>query len=413
MRTNVRKVHRPICEEVGRMPVKTLEEMPLDGRRVFLRLDLNVPLDADGNITDDTRIQAALPTVQTLLAREARIVLASHLGRPKGERKLEFSMEPVAARLADLLDMEIILSEDSAGDGPRKMAFALREGQIMMLENLRFYPGETENNDAFAKQLASMADIYINDAFGTMHRSHASITGVPKYLKDKGLGPLATKEVESLKRLIRSPERPFVTVIGGAKVKDKLELLQNLLGRVDALCIGGAMALTFLAAKGVDLGRSRIEMESLGAAERIIRRAAKTETRILLPVDHIAVAELEAGAEHVVATNTHFPAGRMAVDIGPDTAALFSAELEKAATIFWNGPVGVFEIAPFNRGTELIGKAVARSNAYSVVGGGDSVAAIRKGGLVPFISHVSTGGGASLKFLEGSVLPGIAALEVD
>ncbi len=395
------------------MPVRTLDELPLDGRRVFLRLDLNVPLDKEGNITDDTRIQAALPTIQALVEREARIILASHLGRPKGERKPEFSMEPVAARLADLLDMEIILSEDSVGDGPRKMAFALRESQIMVLENLRFYPGETENNDMFAKQLASLADIYVNDAFGTMHRSHASIVGVPKYLKDRGIGPLAAKEINHLKKLMNKPERPFVAVIGGAKVKDKIELLQNLLGRVDALCIGGAMALTFLAAKGVQLGNSRIEMESLGAAEKLLRRAGKTETEVLLPLDHIAVAELVAGADHLIATNDDFPADRMAVDIGPESVKLFESRLEKAATVFWNGPVGVFEVEPFNQGTEQIGKAVARSNAFSVVGGGDSVAAIRKGGLVPFISHVSTGGGASLKFLEGAPMPGIVALEED
>jgi phosphoglycerate kinase len=392
------------------MPVRTLEELPLDGRRVFLRLDLNVPLDGEGNITDDTRIQAALPTIQALVDREARVILGSHLGRPRGERVARFSMEPVAARLADLLDMEIILSEDSVGDGPRKMAFALREGQIMVLENLRFYPGETENNDGFAKQLASLADIYLNDAFGTMHRNHASIVGIPKYLKDKGMGPLAAREVESLTKLLRNPERPFATVIGGSKVKDKIELLQSLLGRVDTICIGGAMALTFLAARGEKLGTSRIEMESLNAAEKLLRRAPKADTEILLPTDHVAVEVLEEGADHVVVTNEDFPMDRMAVDIGPETTARFAAALEGAATVFWNGPVGVFEIAPFNRGTELIGKAVARSNAYSLVGGGDSVAALRKGGLVPFISHVSTGGGASLQFLQGSVLPGIGAL---
>lgn len=392
------------------MAVRTLAELPLDGRRVFLRLDLNVPLDSEGNITDDTRIQAALPTIQTLIDREARIILGSHLGRPRGERIAEFSLEPVAARLADLLDMEIILSEDSVGDGPRKMAFALREGQIMVLENLRFYPGETENNDGFAKQLASLADIYVNDAFGTMHRSHASIVGIPKYLKDKGLGPLAAREVESLSRLIRSPERPFATVIGGAKVKDKIELLQSLLGRVDTICIGGAMALTFLAAKGNRLGKSRIEMESMAAAEKLLRRAPKADTEILLPVDHVAVETLAEGVEHSVVSNEDFPAGLMAVDIGPETTELFTSRLDGAATVFWNGPVGVFEIEPFNRGTELIGKAVARSNAYSVVGGGDSVAALRKGGLVPFISHVSTGGGASLQFLQGGLMPGVRAL---
>ena len=280
----------------------------------------------------------------------------------------------------------------------------------MVLENLRFYPGETENNDGFAKQLASLADIYLNDAFGTMHRNHASIVGIPKYLKDRGLGPLAAREVESLTKLLRNPERPFATVIGGSKVKDKIELLQSLLGRVETICIGGAMALTFLAARGEKLGTSLIEMESLKAAEKLMRRAAKAETEILLPVDHVAVVAAEEGASHEIVTNGNFPVNRMAVDIGPETTALFASKLEGASTVFWNGPVGIFEVAPFNRGTEQIGKAVARSNAFSVVGGGDSVAALRKGGLVPFISHVSTGGGASLQFLQGGVLPGIGAL---
>jgi len=395
------------------MPVKTLEELPADGRRVFLRLDLNVPQDDEGNITDDTRILASLPTIRDLMNREARIVLASHLGRPKGQRTPESSMEPVAARLAQLLDTEIILSEDSVGDGPRKMAFALREGQIMVLENLRFYPGETGNNDGFAKQLASLADIYVNDAFGTMHRAHASIVGVPRYVKDHGIGPLAAREIASLKQLMTNPERPFSAIIGGSKVRDKIELLLSLLGQVDNLCIGGAMALTFLAARGHSLGTSRIEKESLALAEKVLRKAATSSARILLPLDHIAVETLEEGAPYETVTNEDFPPGMMAVDIGPRTVELFQARLEGSRSVFWNGPVGVFEIEPFNRGTELIGKAVARSNSFSVVGGGDSVAAIRKGGLVPFIRHVSTGGGASLKYLEGTPLPGIVALQED
>ena len=393
------------------MAIKTLEELPADGRRVFLRLDLNVPLDDEGNIADDTRIQAALPTIQNLIDREARIIMCSHLGRPDGKRVPEFSMEPVAARLAHLLDMEIILSEDSVGDGPRKMAFALREGQILVLENLRFYPGETANDDSFAKQLASLADIYVNDAFGTMHRAHASIVGVPRYIKDHGLGPLAAREIARLGQLMDQPERPFSAVIGGSKVKDKMELLLSLLGQVDYLCIGGAMALTFLAARGLDLGTSRIEDNSLVMARKVLRKAEKSRAEILLPVDHIVVGKLEQGAEHEVATNEDFPSDKMAVDIGPQTIDAFRAKLETSRTVFWNGPVGVFEVEPFNRGTELIGKAVAQSNSFSVIGGGDSVAAIRKGGLVPFISHVSTGGGASLKYLEGSALPGLVALE--
>jgi phosphoglycerate kinase len=393
------------------MVVKTLDELAIDGRRVFLRLDLNVPLDEEGTITDDTRIQAALPTIRELIVRESRIVIGSHLGRPKGERNNAFSMEPVAARLAHLLDSEIILSEDSVGDGPRKMAFALREGQIMVLENLRFYPGETGAEDSFAKQLASLSDVYVNDAFGTMHRSHASITGIPKYLKDRGVGRLAGKEVAALSKLRAKPEKPFVAIIGGAKVRDKIELLLSLVAQVDTICIGGAMALTFLSAQGYDLGQSRVERDAFNLAGKVMRRADKHNTRVVLPVDHVATADLKEGAEHQVATNSSFPAGLVAVDIGPATIEIIQDTLEDAMTVFWNGPVGVFEIPPFNLGTEQIGKAVARSNAYSVVGGGDSVAALRKGGLVPFISHVSTGGGASLKFLEGKPLPGLSALE--
>lgn len=393
------------------MGIKRLEELPVDGRRVFLRLDLNVPLDEEGAITDDTRVQAALPTLQHLLEREARLVVASHLGRPKGVRLPHCSLEPVAARLADLLDVEIILSEDSVGDGPRKMAFALREGQIMMLENLRFYPGETHNDDSFAKQLSTLADMYVNDAFGCMHRSHASIVGVPRYLKDRGVGMLVEKELQNLSRLKDKPERPFVAVIGGAKVRDKLELLTCLLGQVDTLCLGGAMAVTFLAARGHKTGASRVEMESLAAAERFLRKAANTTTEILLPVDHIVADEVREGSQSRQVGVEEFPSGAHAVDIGGETIALFRSRLEAARTVFWNGPMGVFEILPFHRGTEQIGKAVARSNAYSLVGGGDSVSAVKRCGLTPFFSHVSTGGGASIAFLEGKPMPGIAALE--
>jgi phosphoglycerate kinase len=393
------------------MGIKRLEELPVDGRRVFLRLDLNVPMDEEGAITDDTRIQAALPTLQHLLEREARLVVASHLGKPKGVRLPNCSLEPVAARLADLLDVEIILSEDGVGDGPRKMAFALREGQIMMLENLRFYPGETQNDDSFAKQLSTLADMYVNDAFGCMHRSHASIVGVPRYLKDRGIGLLVEKEIQHLSRLKDKPTRPFVAVIGGARVKDKLELLSCLLGRVDTLCLGGSMALTFLAASGHKTGASRVELESLAGVERFLRRAASSGTEILLPVDHVVTEEVSSGAPSREVGVDAFPPTAHAVDIGAGTVQLFKSKLESARTIFWNGPMGVFEVPPFHKGTEQIGKAVARSNAYSLVGGGDSVSAVRRSGLAPFISHVSTGGGASIAFLEGKAMPGMSVLE--
>jgi len=393
------------------MAVKTLEQLPADGRRVFLRLDLNVPMDADGNITDDSRIQAAMPTLLNLIEREARLIIATHLGRPKGQRKAEMSVEPVAVRLAQLLDGEIILSEDSIGDGPRKMAFALREGQILMLENLRFYPGEEANDDSFAKQLASLADIFVNDAFATMHRPHASMVGVPKYIKDRGIGLLVAKETAALGRLMEHPDKPYVAIIGGTKVKDKAELLLNLVGTVDTLCIGGAMALTFLAARGQRLGASRIELESLPLADKVLRKAAAYKVEIVLPVDHVAAEKLEPGADCVEASTQQFPVRMIAADIGPKTIDLFLSHVDRARSVLWNGPLGVFEVEPFDKGTEAIGKGIARSNAYSVVCGGDSAAALRKRGLVPFITHVSTGGGAALKYLEGSALPGFEALE--
>jgi phosphoglycerate kinase len=393
------------------MPVKTLEQLPADGRRVFLRLDLNVPVDEEGNVVDDTRIQAAVPTIRNLIEREARIVIGSHLGRPDGNRLGRLSLEPVAARLAELMDVEIILSEDSIGDGPRKMAFALREGQIMMLENLRFYAGETSNEDSFSKQLSSLADMYVNDAFGTMHRPHASIIGVPKFFKDRGYGPLVEKELASLRKLVENPVRPFAAVIGGAKVKDKIEMLLTLVGHVDTLCIGGAMAFTFLAAKGVKLGASRVEMESLSLADKVLRKAASSNVQVLLPVDHVACARVEPGTPSELVSNQGFPPHLVAADIGPGTVELFSSVLQKAKTVFWNGPMGVFEIEPFHAGTEKIGRAVAMSSSYSVVGGADSVAAIRRSGLVPFIRHVSTGGRASLEYLEGKELPGLIVLD--
>jgi phosphoglycerate kinase len=281
---------------------------------------------------------------------------------------------------------------------------------VLLLENLRFYGGETENDDAFAKQLSTLADVYVNDAFGTMHRAHASIVGVPKYLKERGIGLLAARELENLRRLTDKPARPYVAILGGAKVKDKLAVLLNLMGTVDTILVGGAMALTFLAAEGKRLGSSRVELESVGLAEKVLRKAAASNVELLLPVDHIAADRVEHEAHHEAADNDRFPDGRFAVDIGPRTIELFQSRIERAKSVFWNGPMGVFEVEPFNRGTVLLGKAVARSSAFSVVGGGDSVSAIRKGGVAPFISHVSTGGGASLDFIEGKTMPGLAAL---
>ncbi|MFH1530960.1 MAG: phosphoglycerate kinase [Pseudomonadota bacterium] len=393
------------------MAIKKLSELPVDNRRVFLRVDFNVPMDADHNITDDARIQAALPTIQHLLAREARLVIASHLGRPDGKRMQEFSLEPVGARLAQLLDTEVIFPEDCVGDGPQKLAAALRDGQVMLLENLRFEPGETRNDDSLAKQLASLADVYVNDAFGTMHRAHASTVGVPRIVQDKGMGLLVAKELESLGKLLERPQRPFVTITGGAKVSDKIGVLTNLLPRVDRMIIGGAMAYAFLASQGVNLGRSRLSADDVEVAGKMLKKAVKLGVEIVLPLDHVAALDLRPDGDWIETSNHGFPADRMGVDIGPETRALFREKLLDAGTVLWNGPMGVFEIPPYDLGTETIARALVRSPAYTVVGGGDSAAAVRRAGVTAFINHVSTGGGAALEFLEGKELPGLKALE--
>jgi len=391
------------------LAIKTMDDLNLDGSRVFLRLDLNVQLDEDACIVDDQRILAALPTIQELLEREARLIVAAHLGRPAGKRDPALSIEPVAARLAHLLDVEVMLSEDSVGDGPRKMAFALREGQLMMLENLRFYPGETENDEAFARQLGLLADVYVNDAFASLHRNHASVAGVPRYLKSHCVGRLAARELEQLGRL-KKPARPFIAIVGGAKIKDKVDLLLSLAGNADALCIGGAMAIPFLAAKGV-LPGCRVEPEAVSLADKVLRKAAKTQADIVLPVDHVVTSSPDRPEDATNADNGAFPQGAIPVDIGPKTGDLFRARLERCQAVLWNGPLGMYEVDAYTAGTKQMGRAIARSNAYSVVVGTDSVEAIRRCGLTPFISHLSYGGSAAIKYIEGAVLPGLAALE--
>ncbi len=393
------------------MAIKKLAELPVDNRRVFLRVDFNIPMDEDRNITDDARIQAVLPTIQHLLDREARLVIASHLGRPNGRRMQEHSLEPVGARLAQLLDTEVIFPEDCVGDGPQKLAAALRDGQVMLLENLRFEPGETRNSDGLAKQLASLADVYVNEAFGTMHRAHASTTGVPRIIPDKGMGLLVAKEVEVLGKLLERPVRPFVTITGGAKVSDKIGVLTNLLSRVDRMIIGGAMAYAFLAARGVAIGRSRLAAEDVEVAGKMLKKALKRGVEIILPVDHIAAQDLTTDGEWTATDDATVPDELMGVDIGPVTRELFREKLLDAGTVLWNGPMGVFETPPYHLGTETIAKTLVRSPAYTVVGGGDSAAAVRKAGVTAFMNHVSTGGGAALEFLEGKELPGLRALE--
>ena len=393
------------------MTPKPLEDLKVDGRRVLLRLDLDVAMDDDRQVLDDSKLLLALPTLQNLIQRESRVIIAAHLGPPTGERKPEWSLEPVAVRLAQLLDTELILSEDAIGDGPRKMASALREGQLMLLENLHYYPGECGNDDTFAKQLASMADVFVNDAFGTLHLNYASVAGVPKVLKDHGIGLQATREIQALGKLTIRPARPFLGVVGGARIKDKVDLLLGLANRVDQLYIGGAIALTFLSLQGARLGKTRIEIENLTLAERVLRKAHKNGVELILPEDHVIVQQLEASAPWEVTSNAEFPEGHVAVDLGPKSLDRLLHCVGRASTVFWNGPLGIAELPPFHRASSALAQAVGRGNAYSVACGADTLQTLRMEGMTPFFSHVSTGGSSTIQWLAGQALPGMQVLE--
>ena len=390
--------------------MRSLEDLDVAGKRVFVRADLNVPLDG-GRIADATRIEATLPTIRWLLEHGGRPVVASHLGRPKGKPTPALSLGPVAKFLATALGTAVELAPDCVGPAVAKLVERAAPGSVVVLENLRFHPEEEKNDPEFARQLAALADVYVDDAFGAAHRAHASTVGMTRFVREKAAGFLLRHEVEFLSRLLRNPERPFVTVLGGAKVSDKIGVLENLLGRVQAFCIGGAMAYTFLRAQGKPVGRSRVEEDRIAVARETLERARAAGVRVLLPVDHVAADKAEAGAHTRVVSADDFPADLLGVDIGPATQAAFAKEIAGARTVFWNGPMGIFEIEVFAAGTIAIARALAESSGVTVVGGGDSVAALRRAGKLDAVTHVSTGGGASLEFLEGRELPGLRALD--
>jgi phosphoglycerate kinase len=390
--------------------IRSVADLAVEGKRVLVRVDFNVPLTKDRKVSDDARIAATLPTIRHLIERGARIVLCSHLGRPDGQAKPEFSLEPVAARLATLLDQDVLLTDEPVGDGARKVVGDLRDGQVALLENLRFAAGEEANDEAFARALASYCDVYINDAFGTAHRAHASTAGVPALVADKGAGFVMAKEIDVLSRLLGDVDRPYLAIVGGAKVSDKIEVLDALLTRVDGIAIGGAMANTFLKAQGKDLARSRVEEDKLPVARNFLRKASEARKTVYLPTDVIVADGLDAESGAAVAVDA-VPAGKMALDIGPATLETYRRAIKEARTIFWNGPMGVFEKAPFAAGTMAVAHAMAEHRlALTVVGGGDSAAAVAKAGVADKVTHVSTGGGASLEFIQGLELPGITAL---
>ena len=387
-----------------------LKDLYLNRKTVFLRVDFNVPLDEEGQITDDTRIKAALPTLTYLLEQNSRVICASHLGRPKGQFNPKFRMKPVQQRLSQLITQDVLLAPDVIGEGVEEFKGNLSEGQVLLLENLRFYEGKKKNDPDFAQKLAKGIDYFVNDAFGACHRAHASIVGIPQYVKKSAAGLLVTEELEYLNHVVYSPQKPYTAILGGAKVSDKIPILENLLNKADNILIGGAMAYTFFAAMGHDVGRSLVEEDKKDLALQILNKAGDIGTDLQLPFDHIVATEIASGEKTKTLDGFPIPSDMMGLDIGPKTIKAYKSVISETKTILWNGPMGVFEIEEFSQGTVKIAEAVAESNALSVIGGGDSVSAVAKAGVSDRISHISTGGGAALEYIANETLPGIEAL---
>lgn len=388
----------------------SIKDVNFQGKRVFCRVDFNVPLDDKNQVTDDTRIKASMPTIRHIINNGGRLILASHLGRPKNGPEAKFSLASVAPCLSQYLGKSVKMAPDCIGPDVARMVNQMKDGDVLLLENVRFHPGETKNDPAFAKALAENADIYVNNAFGTAHRAHASTVGVTHYLQPAAAGFLLEKEIKYLGQALAYPDHPFAAVIGGAKVSDKIAVIENLLDKVDTLIIGGGMAYTFLRAMGRPTGKSLVEEDRIALAKELLQKAEDKGVTLLLPQDHMVAAEFSPTAAHKVCSDANFPADWMALDIGPATIATYTGALRNARMVLWNGPMGVFEFDAFAKGTIAVAETLAESKARSIVGGGDSVAAVKKAGVESKMTHISTGGGASLEFLEGKELPGLAAL---
>ncbi|MDT3697169.1 MAG: phosphoglycerate kinase [Ignavibacterium sp.] len=391
----------------------SIDQVELTGKRVLVRVDFNVPLDENLKITDDIRISESLPTIKKIISESGKAILMSHLGRPKGGPNPKYSLKPTAKRLSELLGKEVKLAPDCIGKETKALVDSMQNGDVLVLENVRFHPEEEKNDPEFAKQLAELGDVFINDAFGSAHRAHASTEGVTKYIKICAAGYLMQKELDYLGTAIRNPKQPYAAILGGSKISGKIDVINNLLGKVDTLIVGGGMAFTFYKAEGKEIGKSLLEAEKIDLAKEVLENVKKSGVKFLLPVDVVAASEFNNDSPSTVVNVDSIPADKMGLDIGPETIKLFSAEIAKAKTIVWNGPMGVFEMDNFAKGTNAIAKALAEATtkgAVTIIGGGDSAAAITKAGLKDKVSHVSTGGGASLEFLEGKILPGVAAL---